>query len=270
MRYSVLSGERGRQLRKVLWAGLALLAVLVVVPKIIPNKEAPARVIKQSAPSWPDDRAKAWSVEFARAYLSQGPNDKPERISRFAADSLADSIAPEVAKRPAVIDDTVVAGATKDGVMTVAAFMGKETKYLSFKIVRQGQALAVVSLPGFVSPPARARVEPEALEMLDPNEQAPIDDLLTQFFTAYLQGNEKDLEWMTTQESDIQSLESPQLFESISNTELIKEVGRNGRLLLVTVVSKDPATETAYTQAYQVTVKKTDRWQVSAINSTQR
>jgi hypothetical protein len=203
-------------------------------------------------------------------YLSQGPNDKPERINRFAAESLADTIAPDVTKRPPAVDDTVVAGATKDGTMTVAAFMGKETKYLSFKIVREGQALAVVSLPGFVSPPARARVEPKALETLDPSEQAPIDDLLTQFFTAYLQGNEKDLEWMTTQESDIQSLESPQLFESISNTELIKEVGRNGRLLLVTVVSKDPATETAYTQAYQVTVKKTDRWQVSAINSTQR
>src|SRR3954451_3643245 len=129
--------------------GRALLWLLVVVlllrglGSVLEPREA-ARPVQapRLVPAWPDDDARAFAADFARAYLSFSPRrvDASARaVQAFAAPELASAIAPvygENAPRQAVVSVTVARTARLDArhaLVTVAAAVegAPATRYLT-------------------------------------------------------------------------------------------------------------------------------------------
>lgn len=107
--------------RMVLWLLVVVLLLRglasVATPREVPP---PAPVPKAASPAWPDDAARAFAADFARAYLSYDPSDPAASISAvqpFVASGFAGSMAPqfgEKAPRQAVSSVTVARTASLD------------------------------------------------------------------------------------------------------------------------------------------------------------
>jgi hypothetical protein len=85
--------------RAVLWLLVAVLLLRGLASVLEPREPAAVVAAARSAPaSWPDDEARVFAADFARAYLSYSPKD-PDASARavqgFAAPEMAASIAPE-------------------------------------------------------------------------------------------------------------------------------------------------------------------------------
>src|SRR4051794_30595617 len=87
--------------RAVLWLLVVVLLLRGVASVLEPRK--PAAVVnaaRPAVPAWPDDDARAFAADFARAYLSYSPKEpdvSARAIQAFAAPELANTIAPEYA-----------------------------------------------------------------------------------------------------------------------------------------------------------------------------
>ena len=87
----------------VLWALIALLLIRGAADVLA--KESPATVrrpVARPATTWPDDRARAFAVGFARAYLTYDPRrplSYQRGVARFMTPELVDATVPQFADR---------------------------------------------------------------------------------------------------------------------------------------------------------------------------
>jgi hypothetical protein len=237
-----------------------------------------APVLAQSP--WPDDGARAFAVDFARAYLSYSPRH-PGRYARelaqFVSGELAGPVVPRFAQRGArqVVQTATVAEATRldesHALVTVAASLatdGVSTRYLTVPVARDaGGGLAVYDLPSFSAPPARAQPVADEAEALPAGEESAIGDVLQRFFAAFLAGRAGELEYFVPAGVRLGAL--GQRYE-LAGVESLAQVGAGsarGRTVLAVVRARDARTRAVYALRYRVALVRRDRWYVAAINS---
>ena len=115
----------------MLWCVVALLLVRGAGDVLAGDEPPPpATGARAAAVSWPDDEARAFAVDFARAYLSYSPRH-PDRYARgvlpFVSADVAGSVVPRFAQRGSrqVVQSAVVARTAAGGdgraLVTVAA-----------------------------------------------------------------------------------------------------------------------------------------------------
>jgi Conjugative transposon protein TcpC len=267
-----------------LWSVVALLllrgaADLLAVEPSDPATPAP----RAAAVTWPDDEARAFAVEFARAYLSWSPQQPVgyERgLQGFVSPELAPSLIPELADRgpdQAVRAATVARTATVDAdraLVTVAATVDGErvaTQFLTVPVARDGHGgLIVYDLPSFAPPPARAEVSVPEVEPLAGADRAAIEDVLTRFFREYLAGAADELAYLVPAGVRIGALGEPHRLAGLVSIAQLGAPDRDGRDVLATVRARDEATGTVYPLRYRVRLVRRDRWYVAAVNKATR
>src|SRR3954451_25196503 len=76
------AGGLGRRLgRALLWMLVVVLLLRGLASVLEPREPTPVVPAPRSAPTWPDDDARAFAADFARAYLSYTPRD-PDASAR--------------------------------------------------------------------------------------------------------------------------------------------------------------------------------------------
>jgi hypothetical protein len=273
----------GRIGRGALWCVVALL--LVRGAGDVLAGDTPVSSVRQPRPAaaaWPDDEARAFAADFARAYLSYSPRH-PERYARsvlpFVSPDVASSIAPRFASRDSrqVVQSAVVArtAAVDDGraLVTVAATVaGRDvtTRYLTVPVARDGGGgLAVYDLPSFSAPPARGRVEASEPEPLSGPGAAAAQDVVSRFLRAFLAGRSADLAYLVPPGVRIGAL--GQRYELVG-VDSIEQLGASGRTLslLASVRARDVTSRATYPLRYRLRLVRRDRWYVAAVNTTQK
>jgi hypothetical protein len=264
--------------RALLWLFVAVLLIRGAADLFA--REQPAAAVR-GAPAvpviWPDDEARAFAVDFARAYLSYSPRE-PERsaqaVRAFVAPELADLVVPQFAKdapaqsvgaagvaRSAVID-------ARHALVTVAVEGGR---YLTVPVARDGGGgLVVYDLPSFAAPPARGQVAPAYVDPLSGAERGAIVDVLGRFFRAFLGGDARELSYFVPAGVRMDALgRRHELVGPVSVGELSPPAGRS-RELLATVRARDAAGGAVYTLRYRVRLVRGDRWLVAEVNNATR
>ena len=245
-----------------------------------PSSEQRARVV---AASWPDDEARAFAADFARAYLSYSPRH-PASYARavlpFVSPELAGSVVPRFAQRGSgqVVQSAVVARTASVGggraLVTVAAtVVGRDvsTRYLTVPVARDAAGgLAVYDLPSFSAPPARGRVQPVELEPVSGTEGAEVKDVLARFFGAFLAGRSADLAYFVPAGVRLGALAQRYELAGLDSVEQIGSGGGRTRSVLATVRARDVESRAVYALRYQVRLVRRDRWYVAAVNTTQK
>src|SRR3954447_13024409 len=79
--------------RAVLWLVVAVVLLCGVTATLASRQTAELPRAAATAPSWPDDAARAFATEFATAYLTQPPAD----TAGLATSGLAEFVVPELA-----------------------------------------------------------------------------------------------------------------------------------------------------------------------------
>jgi Conjugative transposon protein TcpC len=250
-----------------------------------PERE-PGPVVQPRAPvAWPDDRARAFAVQFARAYLGYSPRH-PEQSTRavlaFVVPELAGTIVPTVADtgcEPATVQDAVVAGVERLGdwqaLVTVAATAsstgGTRTRYLVVPVARDaGDGLVVFDLPSFAAPPPRGFVEPAQFEPLTGAEATQVEDVLVRYFRAFLAGRSEELEYLVPAGAQIAALAEPVEFLGIDSVAEPERAAAGERWVLATVQVRDPGSDLVYGLRYRVRLVRGDRWYVAAVNTARK
>jgi hypothetical protein len=268
----------------VLWCVLALLLVRGAGDVLAGDRPPPAASgSRAAAASWPDDEARAFAVDFTRAYLSYSPRH-PNRYARgvlpFVSPDVAGSVAPRFAKRDSrqVVQNAMVARTASVGdgraLVTVAAtVVSREvsTRYLTVPVARgAGGGLTVYDLPSFSPPPARGRVERAELEPFAGAEGAEVQDVLARFFRAFLAGRSADLEYFVPAGVRIGALAQRYELAGLDSVEQIGSGAGRTRSVLATVRARDPESRAVYALRYRVRLVRRDRWYVAAVNTTQK
>jgi Conjugative transposon protein TcpC len=270
--------------RVVLWCVLALLLVRGAADVLSTSRDVvpAAPVSRPAVAAWPDDRARAFAVGFARAYLSYSPRH-PGRYARgllpFVSPEVASQAVPRFAHRDSrqVVQDAVVAGAVSAGpgraLVTVAASVvgrGVSTRFLTVPVARDGHGgLVVYDLPSFAPPPARGRVAPADAEPLSGADAPAVQDVVTRFFRAFLAGRSADLEYLVAAGTRIAALGQPYELASVDSVE---RVGGGGSrpTVLVSVRARDVRSRAVYALRYRVELVRRDCWYVAAVNATDK
>src|SRR4051812_50225444 len=84
----------------LLWLLVLVLLLRGLAGVVVPREAAPtAPVVKASPMVWPDDAARAFAADFARAYLgfSGDPEASARAVHAFVSPELASSVAPQFA-----------------------------------------------------------------------------------------------------------------------------------------------------------------------------
>jgi hypothetical protein len=235
------------------------------------------------AASWPDDRARAFAVDFTRAYLSTSrrePDEYARGVLQFVSPELGDAIVPQLARRgqDEAVQAAMVAHAGRvdaaHALVTVAAATawhgGSATRFLTVPVARDARGgLAVYDLPSFAAPPARGQPEVPAREPLSATERAQVEGVLERFFRAYLAARSDDLEYLLAGTARISAIAQP---SELVGLDSVNEDGRQGaraRQLVVTLRARDEQTKAVFPLAYRVRLVRGDRWYVAAVNTTQ-
>src|SRR4051794_35682061 len=185
--------------RMLLWLLVLVLLLRGLASVLSAREPAPVtRVVAAPTASWPDDAARAFASDFARAYLYYSPDDpdgSARAVQAFVGPDLASSIAPqhgEHAERESVGAVSVASSATVDArhaLVSVAAATSSGTRDLTGPVATDGRGgLLVSGLPSFTAGPARAVLEPPSTEPIPASERSGIEDVTTRFLRAYLGG----------------------------------------------------------------------------------
>ncbi|MDA0173402.1 conjugal transfer protein [Solirubrobacter taibaiensis] len=228
----------------------------------------------------PDDEARAFAGDFARAYLTYSAND-PERsataIRAFVEPELASSIVPkysEDAPRRAVGSVSVARVTRIDdstALVTVAAAATGGTRYLTVPIARDARGGLVVSdLPSLAAEPALASVPAIAAESIPTGERQPIEDVVSRFLRAYLEGDGGELSFFTPSGVQIGALGSEHELVDVTSLALLTPAQGRVREVLATVRTRDGATGATYGMRYRLRLVREDRWLVAAVNTTKK
>jgi hypothetical protein len=266
--------------------GRALLWLLVVVLLLrglasLFSTETPSTVVQptpRAVVAWPDDEARTFAADFARAYLSYSPT-QPEAhaqaLEPFVAPELVSSIAPEFPGDQArqTVGSVSVARTAKLGgsraLITVAAAVNGDTRYLAVPVARDSRGGLVVSdLPSLVAPPARAVVAAPELEPVASNERGGIEDVLNRFFSAYLAGDSRGLEYLLPAGARIGALGQRYKLVGVTSLALAAPAKGSTREVWASVRARDAGTRAIYGLRYRLRLVREDRWYVAAVNSS--
>jgi hypothetical protein len=270
----------------VLWClvGVLLLRGAGDVLATSPVREPVRPVHRSAAVSWPDDQARAFAAQFARAYLDYSPRRSPgdtRELLGFVAPELAESVAPQVAESRSrqAVHDVVVAGVERldqrHALVTVAATLafgkGVSTRFLVVPVARDDRGgLVVYDLPAFAESPALGQVEAAEHEPLTGVDAAPVEDVLVRFFRAFLAGRSDELEYLVPAGVRIGALADPVELVGVVSIAELEPAREAGRLVLATVRARDPQSKAVYALRYRVQLVRGDRWYVAAINTTRQ
>jgi hypothetical protein len=264
--------------RVLLWLFVAVLLIRGAADLFERERPAAAARNAPAVPAmWPDDEARAFAVEFARAYLSYSPREpqrSAEALRSLVAPELADSVVPQFGEdAPAQsVDAAGVARATvidaRHALVTVAVEGGR---YLTVPVARDGAGgLVVYDLPSFAAPPGRGQVAPAAVDPLSGGERDAIVDVLGRFFRAFLGGDALELSYFVPAGVRMDALgRRHELVGLVSVGELSPPAGRS-REVLATVRARDPAGGAVYTLRYRLRLVRGDRWLVAEVNNATR
>lgn len=261
--------------RMVLW-----LLVVVLLLRGLASSFAtdPAPEVVTAAPkpvaAWPDDQARAFAADFARAYLTYTPGE-PQSLDRYVTPDLASSVAPEFgdnAERQTV-GMVSVARTTKlddsHALVTVAAAVNGDTRYLAVPVARDSHGGLVVSdLPSLVAPPAHAVIQASSLEPVASNERSGIEDVLNRFLTAYVAGDSSQLEYLVPAGVRIGALEQKYELLGVTSLALAAPAKGNRREVWASVQVRDAESRAIYGLRYRLQLVHEDRWYVAAVNET--
>jgi hypothetical protein len=270
--------------RLVLWCVLALLLVRGA-SDVLAGERPPPPVpgARGTAVSWPDDEARAFAVDFARAYLSYSPR-QPDRYARgvlpFVSADVAGSVVPRFARsdsrqfvQSAVVARTSASGDERALVTVAATVVGRDvsTRYLTVPVARDpGGGLTVYDPPSFSAPPARGRVQRAELEPVSGAEGAEVQDVLARFFRAFLAGRSADLEYFVPAGVRIGALAQRYELAGLDSVEQIGSSAGRTRSVLASVRARDAQSRAVYPLRYRVRLVRRDRWYVAAVNTTQK
>lgn len=266
--------------RAVLWL-LVLVLLLRGLASVMEPREpaAVAAAPKPAAATWPDDEARAFAADFARAYLSYSPKDpkaSAEAVRAFVAPELASSVVPEHredAARQSVASVSVARVARVDdahALVTVAASATGGTRYLAVPVARDARGGLVVSdLPSLAAPPGRASVPSASLESVSASERGAIEDVVSRFMEAYLAGDAGGLSYLSPAGVRIGALGSEHELVDVVSLALVEPAQGRVREVAATVRAKDSAGVT-YGLRYRLRLVREDRWLVAAVNTTKK
>jgi hypothetical protein len=269
--------------RALLWVLVVVLLLRGLVSVLEPRESTPAvRAPRSAATSWPDDDARAFAADFARAYLSYTPR-QPEASARavqaFAAPELANAIAPQYGERAPrqAVGSVTVARATRldarHALVTVAASVegSPTTRYLTVPVGRGDTGGLVVSdLPSFAAGPARASLEPSATEPLAVSERAAITPVVSRFLRAYLAGDASGLEYLVPAGVRIGAPTHGQELVDVGELVLAGPASGRERVVLAAVRARDVASGGVFLLRYRLELVRRDRWYVAAVNNATR
>jgi hypothetical protein len=231
-------------------------------------------------PTWPDEAARAFAVEFAATFLEKPDRDGTDAwmraLSAFGTPEIADALVPQLDPEGRV--QRVVSAATSDAValdsrlalITVAARVtgdGPRTVRLTVPIARDAHGGLVVSdLASLAPAPARAAVAPPVGVALIGDERAAIGDVLTRFLRAYVSGDTTGLAYLMPPGTRIAATGGGfELLDVGSLSTLGPDDGAR-RLALATVHVHERASGATYALRYRVRLVRRERWYVAAIN----
>ena len=281
-RSDTLPGGMTKRLgRAVLWCLVAVLLIRGAAGLLAREQSAPAaRSSQAAAPAWPDDDARAFAADFARAYLSYSPKDpeaSADAVRAFVAPELASSVVPEYgedAPRRAVGSVSVARVARIDELharITVAAATTGGTRYVTVPVARDAHGGLVVSeLPSLAAPPARASVPASSLESVPARERGAIEDVVRRSLSAYLAGDAGELAYYARSGVRIGALDAEhELVDVVSGWRCWR---RPGAAPAWCWPRSAPAMRpgVGYQLAYRLELVREDRWLVAAVDSTTR
>jgi hypothetical protein len=269
--------------RAVLWM-LVVVLLLRGVASVLEPRE-PATVVeapRAAATAWPDDDARAFAADFARAYLSYSPK-RPDVSARavqaFASPELASSIAPEYDERAprqevkAVTVARVVTLDSRHALVTVAATVegAPATRYLTVPVARDAAGGLVVSdLPSFAAAPARAALEQPTTDPLPLSERSAVEGVVSRFLKAYLAGDASGLEYLVPAGVRIDAPTLRHELVNVTALSLAAPAVARERLVLATVRARDEASGAEFGLRYRLRLVLRDRWYVAAVNNATR
>lgn len=270
--------------RVALWATVALLLVrgagdVLAGPPPGPAERAGGR---PAAAAFPNDEARAFAADFARAYLTYSPRHPDYHalgVRGFLASELRESGALEVPQRgpTQTVDQATVARAERTApdraLITVAATVSNRTvttRYLTVPVARDAAGgLVVYDYPSFSAPPARAEVEEPQTVRLEGREQREIEDVLGRFLAAYFAGRSDDLAYFLPAGTSLQALSERYELRELISVAAVGEQQGSRRTVLATVRARDAGTKATYVLRYRVGLERRDRWYVASVNANQ-
>ncbi|MCA1699623.1 MAG: conjugal transfer protein [Actinobacteria bacterium] len=269
--------------RVVLWVFIAIVvarglgAIFSGDPESLTQAQAEGALAAQT---FPDDEARAYAVQFTRAFLTftpAHPDYHELSVRPFLAAQLRESAALELPERGAsqTVTAATVARAKLLGrnraLVTVAATVVNRTvttRYLTVPVARDSAGgLVVYDYPAFSSPPPPAGSvptdDPGTLEGPGAKE---IPDLLRRFFAAYLDGRQlDDLSYFLIRGARVTPLVQRYRLRDVLGVSQVGEGVGPDRTVLVTMRARDPETRAEYTLRYRAIVVLRDRWYVKAL-----
>ena len=268
--------------------GRALLWLLVVVlllrglASTFATDEPPTVVHASAAaaPTWPDDAARAFAVEFATASLTHSPTDEPDaytaKLEAFATPELVAELAPHFDGRelPESVRSATVAGVARidddHALVTVAATLDGPTaqRLVTVPVARDPHGgLVVDELPSFASAPRRAASEAPEREPLLGAERTAIVDVLTPFMRAYLAGDSGALTYLVPPGVHIAAAAGRWELIDLASVTAAGPATRAGRVVLATVQARDEQSRATYALRYRIGLVRRERWYVANLNS---
>jgi hypothetical protein len=248
--------------------------------------ERSARVaypVRVAAPSWPDDAARAFAVEFASAYLTHSPSDEPgayaAALAPFASPELVADLAPHFdngAPAETVRSATVAGIARLDGehaLVTVAAVLDGPVarRFVTVPVARDHRGgLVVDDLPSFTSASPRAAADTPELEPLLGADGAAIASVLTPFLRAYLAGDSAALAYLVPPGTHITAAAGRWELIDVTSVAAAGPATRAGRMVLVAAQARDLRSRAVYALRYRVRLVRRDRWYVADLNGPGR
>jgi hypothetical protein len=266
--------------RGVLWALAVVLLVRGVAGVFATSK--PARVVRveRAAPTaWPDDAARVFAADFARAYMTFSPKAADAQSSALASlvsPELAGSVAPELGDdAPAQNVSTVTVARTgardsRHALITVAVSVSGGTRYVAVPVARDDAGgLVVDELPSFSAPPRRATVEPASLEPVTGPEQGALREVVSRFLRTYLAGDSAGLAYLVPARVRI-ATPAAHGYELADIDSLAEAAApKPGVLeLLAAVRVRELDGGAVLAQAYRLRLVRRDRWYVADINGS--
>ena len=264
--------------RAVLWLLVLVLLLRGLASVMAPREtEAVPSAARPAAVAWPDDEARAFAADFARAYLTYAPSDpeaSADAVRAFVAPELASSVVPqygEDAPRRAVGSVSIARAVRMDeshALITVAASATGGTRYLSVPVARDARGGLVVSdLPSLAAPPARASVPASVSESLPVGERGAIEDVVSRFMADFLAGDGGALSYFTPSGVRIDALGQAHELVEVTGLALARPAQGRVREVLATVRARDAA-GVVMELRYRLRLVREDRWLVAAVNTT--
>jgi hypothetical protein len=264
--------------RLALWAFIGL-TLWTGAKGVLSPRAQPATTTtgSSSAASWPDDDARAFSVEFARAYLTRtsDPVKDSARVAGYVSSAISGQVAPAQSdsKAPPVTVATTTVARTqrvsdKRGTVTVAAVTSAGTRYLTVPVERDKQGgLVVADLPAPAPAPARAQTTERDRQPLASHVRDTLEPAVTQALRAYLKDDANALRFVTAPGHRIRPVGGYSL-DTVNSITETRPPTRARRFLAVTAAAKDTA-RASYLFGFELSLAfQRDRWLVETVNQT--